>query len=358
MTERIHREQRERPTLTASTFVAIVDSLVNDFDVIDVLTQLTSRCIELLDVAAAGILLGDENGHLRVVGASSERIQLLELFQLQYDQGPCLDCYIAGETVAAPDLSTSTPWPMFAAECVTAGYLSVYAIPLHRNGLTLGCLNLFMSKAGPLAIGDIALAQALADVASIAIAQCDADQRTGDRDSHLLHALDSRITIEQAKGMIAEHFTVDVHEAFEMLRAHARLSNHSLTGTANRLVAGTVTVDAFHRLEPARPVMPALTVRTRVDDGRRLVEIAGELDFAATAGCFDACVNGVGNDVEVDISAVEFMDCSGYGALVAARVALEQVGGSLTITHPANQPARLLALLAEEPEARPQAGPS
>ena len=163
MSDASQHRSLNRHTLAATTFVEILDTLVNDFDVIDVLTQLTSRCVDLLDVSAAGILLADESGHLRIVGASSERIQLLELFQLQNDQGPCLDCYTTGETVAAPDLNAPTPWPKFSAESVAAGYRSVYAIPLHHNSVTLGCLNLFMSDPGPLASSDAVLAQALAD---------------------------------------------------------------------------------------------------------------------------------------------------------------------------------------------------
>jgi|GEM_PF-43363 len=348
----------EPHALTATTFVEIVDTLVNDFDVIDVLTQLTSRCMDLLNVEAAGILVADATGHLRVVGASSEQIQLLELFQLQNDQGPCLDCYTTGETVAAPDLTAPTPWPAFAAQSVAAGYRSVCAIPLHRNSVTLGCLNLFMSNSGPLAPTDIALAQALADVASIAIVQNHANQQTGDRDNHLHHALDSRITIEQAKGMIAEHFTVDMHNAFEILRSHARATGHSLTGIADQLVAGTITIDAFHRPTAVQPDTSELTVETSTSQRRRTVRLSGELDLATRAACFDACVNGDGDNVEVDISAITFMDCSGYGTLMQAGHVLEQRGGTLSITHPASQPARLLNLLAAHDNANTPRGRS
>lgn len=333
--------------LTTTTFVEIVDTLVNDFDVIDVLTQLTAHCVDLLNVAAAGILLADATGHLCVVGASSEQVELLELFQLQNDQGPCLDCYSTGETVTAPDLSAPTPWPTFADHSVAAGYLAVYAIPLHRNNVTLGCLNLFMSNAGPLATTDVALAQALADVASITIVQNHANQRTGNRDEHLRHALESRTAVEQAKGMIAEHFAVDMHTAFEMLRSHAGNAGHSLTGTADQLVAGTITVDALHPPAPTLPEKSELAVKTSTSGLQRIVRIGGELDLATRVACFNACVNGDGDNIEVDISAITFMDCSGYGALMAARASLEQRGATLSVTHPTNQPALLLELLAD-----------
>lgn len=160
-----------RQTLTASTFVEIVDTLVGEFDVIDVLTLLTSRCVELLDAAAAGILLADGDGHLRVIGASNEQARLLELFQVQHDEGPCLDCFRSGEVVHHSDLDTLSPWSRFATECTAAGYASVCAIPLRLKDRTLGCLNLFMLGPAGLTGVDVALAQALADVTSVIIVQ-------------------------------------------------------------------------------------------------------------------------------------------------------------------------------------------
>jgi GAF domain-containing protein len=234
-----------RQTLTATTFVEIVDTLVSDFDVIEVLTLLTSRCVELLDAAAAGILLADSDGHLRVIGASTEQIQLLELFQVQNDEGPCLDCFRTGEVVLHSDLDTESPWPLFAAECTKAGFASVCAVPLRLKAHTLGCLNMFMSAPGGLTDTDVALAQALADVASIAIIQDQATRDAAIREGHLQHALNSRIAIEQAKGMIAEHNRVDMDDAFSRLRAYARNHNRHLTEVAEALVAGTTSVDAI-----------------------------------------------------------------------------------------------------------------
>lgn len=239
-----------RQTLTATTFVEIVDTLVGDFDVIDVLTSLTSRCVELLDAAAAGILLADSGGHLRVVGASNEQTHLLELFQIQNDEGPCLDCYRSGRVVLHSDLDTVSPWPRFSTECTAAGFASVCAVPMRFATHTLGCLNLFMSEPGGLTDTDVALAQALADVASIAIVQ---DQATSDasiREGHLQHALTSRIAIEQAKGMLAEHNQVDMDEAFSRLRAYARNNNRRLTDVAEALVAGSTDVGEITAAKP------------------------------------------------------------------------------------------------------------
>jgi GAF domain-containing protein len=221
----------------------IVDTLVSDFDVIEVLTVLTARCVELLDAAAAGILLADSGGRLRVIGASTEQIGLLELFQIQNDSGPCLDCFRTAEVVAHANLRARSPWPDFAAESVRAGYPSVCAVPLRLNAVILGCLNLFMSEPVELSASDLALAQALADVASIAIIQDQVTRDAAVREGQLQYALNSRITIEQAKGMIAERAQTDMDDAFARLRAYARSHNRRLTDVAGGLIAGTLAVD-------------------------------------------------------------------------------------------------------------------
>jgi GAF domain-containing protein len=241
--------------LTATTFVEIVDTLVGDFDVIEVLTVLTSRCVELLGAAAAGILLADHDNQLRVIGASTEQIQLLELFQVQNDEGPCLDCFRTGEVVLHSDLDIDSPWPLFSAECTEAGFASVCAVPLRLRAHTLGCLNMFMPEPGGLTDVDIALAQALADVSSIAIIQDQATRDAAIREGHLQHALISRIAIEQAKGMIAERDGIDMNRAFAKLRDFARSNNRRLTEVAEALVAGTVTVEDI-RLFRSQPKPP------------------------------------------------------------------------------------------------------
>ena len=232
-------------TTTAAAFVELVETLVGDFDVIDVLTLLTSRCVDLLDAAAAGILLANDAGHLSVVGASNEQTHLLELFQIQNDEGPCLDCVQTGKVVLHSDFDAVSPWPAFAAECTKAGYGAVCAVPLRHRAHTLGALNLFMSAARGLTDTEVALAQALADVASITIVQDQAVREAAIREGHLQNALNSRIVIEQAKGMLAEHHDVDMDAAFTHLRAFARNNNRRLTEVAESLVAGTITVKAI-----------------------------------------------------------------------------------------------------------------
>ncbi len=247
MSDDAHDRSLARRALTATTFVEIVDTLVDDFDVIDVLTVLASRCVELLEAAAAGILLADAEGHLRVIGASTEAIHVLELFQIQNDEGPCLDCFRSGAVIVVADLEFHSAWPRFATESVRAGYPSVCAVPLRLKDVTLGCLNLFMARPGALSPADVALAQALADVASIAVVQDQVTRQSAIREGQLQNALTSRIAIEQAKGMIAERAGVNMDEAFAKLRTYARSTNQRLTEVATGLVGGTVTMDAINR---------------------------------------------------------------------------------------------------------------
>lgn len=231
-----------RAARTASTFVELIDTLVDDFDVIEMLTVLASRSVELLGASEAGIMLADSSGHLRVMAASSDRINVLELFQIQNEQGPCVDSYRTGSVIAEADLRTTREWPEFASECVAAGYPSVCAVPLRLRARIIGCLNLFMSQPFALDPDDVRLAQALADVASIAILQDQAARDAATREANLQHALDSRISIEQAKGMVAEHLKLDMDAAFNLLRSFARSNNRRLTDVARSLVDGDVMI--------------------------------------------------------------------------------------------------------------------
>jgi GAF domain-containing protein len=230
----------QRGAQAGAAFVELVDALVDDFDVIDMLTLLSRRCVELLDVAASGILLADSSGTLRVVGASNEQAQLLEVLQIQHGEGPCWDCYHTGDVIISADMAAGSRWPRFAPVAVAAGYPSVCAVPMRLKQNRIGCLNLFMSKPVRLPDPDIALAQALADVATIAIVQDEANSAADVRERQLQHALNSRIVIEQAKGMIAAQADVDMHDAFTRLRAHARNNNLRLTDVAAAIISGSI----------------------------------------------------------------------------------------------------------------------
>jgi transcriptional regulator with GAF, ATPase, and Fis domain len=247
-----HTPELMRTALTAVTFVEIFDALVDDFDVVDLLTNLTDRCVQILEVSAAGILLVADSGDLRVMAASDERAQLLELIQIQNDQGPCLDCFTTGSVVQCADLRTSPPWPQFAARSVQAGMFGVCAIPLRLKERVLGCLNLFLSEPGLLSEADVELARSLAHVASIAIVQDQFTRLAALWEGQLKHALNSRVAIEQAKGMIAERSNVDMEVAFARLRAFSRNNNRAISEVAASLVSGALEVDVLLKPRPVR----------------------------------------------------------------------------------------------------------
>jgi GAF domain-containing protein len=241
-----------REDFLAQTFVQLADTLVDDFDIIDLLIMLADRSIELVEADAAGILLADAEGKLRVMAASSEQARLLELFQLQNDEGPCLEAHSTGLPVLHSDLSAAAArWPRFAPEAVSAGFRSVCAVPLRLRTIVIGALNLFGAETGAMPDADVRLAQALAHVASIAILQDQTVRESQIRTVQLQHALDSRVAIEQAKGMLAERGRVDMDEAFHRLRAFARAHNRQLTDVAIQLVGGALALDEVGAPRPS-----------------------------------------------------------------------------------------------------------
>ncbi|WP_331283862.1 GAF and ANTAR domain-containing protein [Streptomyces sp. H39-S7] len=222
-------------------FVELADSLIDDFDVIDFLQRLSTRCVELLDVSAAGILLADLHGELQAVAASDENTQLLELFTLQHAQGPCVDCYHSGTARANVDLTdpaTTVQWTDFAVRAAESGFVVTHAVPLRVRDRIVGALNLFHTEPGHLADEDVALAQAMADIATIAILQ----QRTLDNahleNAQLQSALNSRVVIEQAKGVLAERWNTEPDRAFATLRAYARSHNLRISDLAHAVIDG------------------------------------------------------------------------------------------------------------------------
>ena len=194
-----------REAMLARTLVELADTLVADFDVVELLTLLADRCVDVLDVGAAGLMLAAPDGDLRVMASSSETMRVLELFELQAEEGPCLDCYRTGQPVVNQDLAAvDGRWPRFAAEALAAGFHSVHALPMRLRGTVIGALNLFHIDPGEMRQADVDAAQALADVATIAILQHRATLEAQVLNEQLNQALNSRIVIEQAKGMVAE----------------------------------------------------------------------------------------------------------------------------------------------------------
>src|SRR5258708_1623603 len=207
-----------------------------DFDIVDLLTELTERCAELLDVAAAGFLLADPLDRLRLLAATSEQARELELFQLQADQGPCMDCYATGQPVSVADLRAATArWPRFVPAALDAGFTSVHAVPMRATGIVLGALNLFGTYTGELNEADQLVAQTLAHIACVAILQEHAPTRATVM-PHLRSALASRVIVEQAKGFVREILDVSVEEAFTLLRSYARANGEHLTDVSRRLM--------------------------------------------------------------------------------------------------------------------------
>jgi transcriptional regulator with GAF, ATPase, and Fis domain len=229
----------------AEAFVALADTLVDDFDVVDFLHELTVRCAQVLGVSAAGVLLADQRGALRVVAASTEQTRLLELLQLQTDQGPCPECFHTGRPIAVADLSTATSvsrWPRFVAEAREAGFASVHAVPMRLRTDIIGALNLFGTRPGALDEATLRLGQALADVATIGLLQARAIRQRDTLAEQLQTALNSRVVIEQAKGVIAERRHVDVDRSFTLLRSTARTRNRRLSELARAVVDGSETL--------------------------------------------------------------------------------------------------------------------
>jgi GAF domain-containing protein len=244
-----------RETQLSETFVQLADSLVDDFDIVDLLTVLSDRCINLLDADAAGILLLDGRGTLHVLAASTEEVRLLELFQVQNDEGPCLECLRSGTPVVGGDVTTDQMWPRFAPMARAAGFKSVHAVPLRLRDSVIGALNLFLSDRVVLSPADQTVAQALADVATIALLQYQAAREAADVVAQLHEALNSRIAIEQAKGVLAERAGIDMDESFARLRRYARDHNAKLSEVALRLVDRTLPPEGLAALlaEPKAP---------------------------------------------------------------------------------------------------------
>lgn len=229
-----------------SAFVDMADTLVDDYDVVDLLHRLADHCVTLLGAAAAGLLLADQRGGLQVMATSSERARLLELFQLQADEGPCLDAYRSGEIIEVVDLAQAQHrWPVFAPEALAEGFRSIQAVPMRLRGKVIGALNLFSRETGPLGQQDLNVARALADTATIGILQERAIRRREVLTEQMQGALTSRIIIEQAKGLLSHAAGISTEDAFEKLRSHSRNNNIRLSDVADQLMRGTLPVDSL-----------------------------------------------------------------------------------------------------------------
>lgn len=225
----------------AQAFVDLADTLVQGFEVLEFLQLLCTRCVDVLDVAAAGVLLADEGHELRLVAASSEQMRILEVFEMQHDEGPCLEAYRSGEQVVAIDLAVAGQrWPQFAPTAVEARFRSAFGFPLRLRAERIGALNLFLTTPGAMDQADVRAAQALADVAAIGILQERALREARVVTDQLQHALDSRVIIEQAKGIVASQLQVGMEQAFDSLRRYSSRSQLSLREVAKAVIEGNL----------------------------------------------------------------------------------------------------------------------
>jgi transcriptional regulator with GAF, ATPase, and Fis domain len=225
------------PERVSEIFVEFADTLVEEFDLIEFLQMVTARASELVGSAAAGLLLADAHGQLHFMAASDERTELLELFQVQAQEGPCLDCYRQGAPVVNADLrDASDRWPQFAPRAVAAGFRSVHAFPMRLRQEVIGALNMFGTDVGRMEPGDVRTVQALADVATIGLLQERAVRQGEVLTGQLQGALNSRIIIEQAKGAVAQMRSCTVDEAFTLLRSYCRTHNLRLSDVAQAVV--------------------------------------------------------------------------------------------------------------------------
>ena len=245
-----------RETLISTAFVAVADTLTTDFDVVDLLHTLVEQCTVILDTDAGGLMLVNESGQLQLMTSTSEAAEFVEVMQLNADSGPCIECFVTGTALSVPDISDADQWPEFRRVALQNGFHSAHAIPLKLRGQVIGTMNLFATTTGALSRRDAAVAQALADVATIGILQERIARENTILADQLHRALDSRILVEQAKGMIAHSLTIKIDDAFTILRTYARANNLTIRAVAEGISNRTIGVQS---LVPTAETTRALT---------------------------------------------------------------------------------------------------
>lgn len=243
---------QDREAWIARTMVELADTLVSDYDVTEFLRTLADRCVEVLGAAEVGIVLTDTSDSLCVMTSSSERIHALELHELQNEEGPCLDSVHSGAPVAVVRLDepgVRARWPSFVPAALDAGYRQVLALPMHLREITIGAVNVFCDHDRDIPEADLRVAQALADTATIGILQERSTQRSTMVAQQLQSALNSRVVIEQAKGMLAKSHGVSVEDAFDALRSHAREHNLRLIEVAHAVVHRQLPIEERHLVD-------------------------------------------------------------------------------------------------------------
>src|SRR5680860_177808 len=229
-------------------FVELADTMVAEYDVLDLLHTLADSTVELLHVDAAGIILSDQRGHLQVIASTTHQARLMELFTLKNSEGPCLDCFNTGQRVVNVDpAEAKSRWPRFKAESAEVGYQSTHAIPLRLRDRVIGAMNLFCIENSILTDDDIALGQGLADIATIGLLQERVVRQQELLAEQLQTALNTRILIEQAKGVLSERAGMDVDEAFATMRTYSRQMRLRLSSVAGGVIDGSLTADDLRK---------------------------------------------------------------------------------------------------------------
>jgi GAF domain-containing protein len=236
-----------REAALARVFVRLADTLASDFDIVEFLHGLSRDSVKILGAEAAGVMLADGRGGLRLMASSEERMRLLELFELQGEQGPCLDAFTTGRAVQAGAAGSRSRWPVFAPQASEAGFQRMCAVPLQVRTEVIGALNLFRGDDEPFTDAEMDLAQAMAEMAAIALIQERALRERTQLTEQLQAALNSRVTIEQAKGMLAEYLTLTMDDAFRLLRTYARNHNRKIAEVASDLIDHQLPSAAFTR---------------------------------------------------------------------------------------------------------------
>ncbi|PPF27417.1 transcriptional regulator [Rathayibacter tritici] len=219
------------------TFVALSDTLVDDYDVVDFTQTLVESSATLFDAVSAGLVLADPAGSLEVLASTDEDARLIELLQLDRGSGPCIQCFETGQPVIVEDVrAVGAEWAEFRERAIEIDVLAAHCVPMRSGGTTIGSLSLFQSRPGRLDRDDIAVVQAFADVATIGILHQRALQQSTVTQEQLQRALDSRVLIEQAKGILAYAHRTTVEQAFEVLRVRSRATSTPITTLAQEII--------------------------------------------------------------------------------------------------------------------------
>jgi len=237
--------QLTRDARLLRTFAMLADTMVDDYDIVELLQSLVDACRDLLNTTAAGILLADGRGDLELVASTSEASRLVEIMQLGAQAGPCIECYRTGAAISVPSIAdVPHEWASFRDSALDQGFASVEALPLRLREATIGTLNLLRSETGSAPEADMVAARAFADVATIGILHERSIRESEVLSQQLQLALSSRVVIEQAKGVVSFTNGVPVDEAFDLIRGYARRHRLPLSDVAGRLVRRELILDS------------------------------------------------------------------------------------------------------------------